>query len=107
MGIEVNVTKENFEVEVVNSDIPVIIDFWAEWCVPCKMIDPVLAEISEEYKGKLKVAKVNVDEAGELASEYNIISIPTLMVFNKGEVVKQQVGAVSRDVIEGMFKDLL
>ena len=107
MGIEVNVTKENFEAEVVNSDIPVIIDFWAEWCVPCKMIGPVLAEISEEYKGKLKVAKVNVDEAGELASEYNIISIPTLMVFNKGEVVKQQVGAVSRDVIIGLFKDLL
>ena len=107
MGVEVNVTKENFEAEVVNSDIPVVIDFWAEWCVPCKMIGPVLAEISEEYKGKLKVAKVNVDEAGELASEYNIISIPTLMVFNKGEVVKQQVGAVSRDVIIGLFKDLL
>lgn len=107
MGIEVTVTKENFEAEVVNSDIPVVIDFWAEWCVPCKMIGPVLAEISEEYKGKLKVAKVNVDEAGELASEYNIISIPTLMVFNKGEVVKQQVGAVSRDVILGLFKDLI
>lgn len=107
MGIEVTVTKENFEAEVVNSDIPVVIDFWAEWCVPCKMIGPVLAEISEEYKGKLKVAKVNVDEAGELASEYNIISIPTLMVFNKGEVVKQQVGAVSRDVIIGLFKDLI
>lgn len=107
MGVEVTLTKENFEAEVVNSDIPVVIDFWAEWCVPCKMIGPVLAEISEEYKGKIKVGKVNVDEAGELASDYNIISIPTLMVFNKGEVVKQQVGAVSRDVIEGLFKDLL
>lgn len=107
MGVEVTVTKGNFEAEVVNSDIPVIIDFWAEWCVPCKMIGPVLAEISEEYKGKLKVAKVNVDEAGELASEYNIISIPTLLVFNKGEVIKQQVGTVSRQVIEGLFKDLI
>ncbi len=107
MGIEVNLTKENFESEVVKSDIPVIIDFWAEWCVPCKMIGPVLEKISEEFKGKLKVGKVNVDEAGELASEYSIISIPTLMVFNKGELVKQQVGAVSRDVIEGMFKDLI
>ncbi len=107
MGAEVILTKDNFETEVINSDIPVIIDYWAEWCVPCKMIGPVLAEISEEYKGKLKVAKVNVDEAGELASEYNIISIPTLMVFNKGEAVKQQVGAVSRDVIEGLFKDLI
>ncbi len=107
MGIEVTVTKENFDTEVVNSDIPVIIDFWAEWCVPCKMIGPVLAEISEEYKGKLKVAKVNVDEAGELASEYIIISIPTLLVFIKGVVVKQQVGAVSRQVIEDLFKDLI
>ncbi|MCF6334839.1 MAG: thioredoxin [Spirochaetales bacterium] len=107
MGIEVNVTKDNFEAEVIKSDIPVIIDFWAEWCVPCKMIGPVLAEISDEYKGKLKVAKVNVDEAGELASEYSIVSIPTLLLFNKGEVVKQQVGAVSRQVIEEMFKDLV
>jgi len=107
MGIEVTVTRENFESEVLKSDIPVIIDFWAEWCVPCKMIGPVLAELSEDYKGKLKVAKVNVDEAGELASEYNVISIPTLMLFNKGELVKQQVGAVSKQVIEGMFKDLM
>ncbi len=107
MGAEINITMENFEAEVKNSDIPVIIDFWAEWCVPCKMVGPVLEEISEEYKGKLKVAKVNVDEAGELASEYSVISIPTLMVFNKGEMVKQQVGAVSRQVIEGMFKDLI
>ena len=107
MGSEVNVTRENFEAEVKKSDIPVIIDFWAEWCVPCKMIGPVLEEISEEHKGKLKVAKVNVDEAGELASEYGVISIPTLMVFNKGEMVTQQVGAVSRQVIEDMFKDLL
>ncbi len=107
MGVEINVTRENFEAEVKNSDIPVIIDFWAEWCVPCKMIGPVLEEISEEFKGKLKVAKINVDEAGELASEYGVISIPTLMVFNKGEMVTQQVGAVSRQVIEAMFKDLL
>jgi len=107
MGVEVNITKENFESEVLKSDLPVIIDFWAEWCVPCKMIGPVLSEISEEYNGKLKVAKVNVDEAGELASEYNVISIPTLMLFNKGEMVKQQVGAVSKQVIEGMFKGLV
>ena len=107
MSFEVNVTRENFEAEILKSDIPVIIDFWAEWCVPCKMIGPVLAEISEEYKGKVKVAKVNVDEAGELASEYNVISIPTIMLFNKGELVKQQVGAVSKQVIEGLFKDLV
>ena len=107
MAAEVTVTRENFETEVIKSDVPVIIDFWAEWCVPCKMISPVLEEISREYDGKVKIAKVNVDEAGELASEYNIISIPTLMVFNNGEPVKQQVGAVSKQVIEGMFKELL
>ena len=71
------------------------------------MIHPVLEQISDEYNGKIKVAKVNVDEAGELASEYNIISIPTLMIFNNGEPVKQQVGAVSKQVIEGLFKDLI
>lgn len=107
MGVEVDVKKENFESEVLKSDVPVIIDFWAEWCVPCKMLGPVLSEISEEYKGKLKVVKINVDEAGELASEYSVVSIPTLMLFNKGEMVKQQVGAVSKQVIEGMFKDIL
>ena len=107
MAAEVTVTRENFETEVIKSDIPVIIDFWAEWCVPCKMIGPVLEEISEEYKGRVKVAKVNVDEAGELASDYNIVSIPTLMVFNNGEPVKQQVGAVSKQIIEGLFKELI
>ena len=107
MSAEITVDASNFEQEVLNSDVPVIVDFWAEWCVPCKMIGPILEEISNDYAGKLKVAKLNVDEAGEVAAQYNIISIPTLMVFTGGEVAGQQVGAVSRDVIEGLFKDLL
>ncbi len=107
MSAEVIVDASNFEEEVINSDIPVIIDFWAEWCVPCKMIGPILEEIAEEYTGRVKVAKVNVDEAGELAAQYNIISIPTLMLIHKGEVVNQQVGAVSKQVIEGLFQDLI
>ena len=107
MSTEVVVNTSNFEQEVIKSDIPVIVDFWAEWCVPCKMIGPILEEIADDYSGRLKVAKLNVDEAGELAAQFNIISIPTLMVFNKGEVAAQQVGAVSRDVIEGLFKDIL
>lgn len=107
MSAEVVVNASNFEQEVLKSDIPVIVDFWAEWCVPCKMIGPILEEISNDYSGRLKVAKLNVDEAGEIAAQFNIISIPTLMVFNNGEVAAQQVGAVSRDVIEGLFRDLI
>ncbi len=107
MSNEVTITAANFEAEVLKSDIPVIVDFWAEWCVPCRMIAPVLEEISTEYAGKVKVAKVNVDEVGDLAQQYNIISIPTLMIFNGGEVVKQQVGAGSKQAIVDLFTPFL
>ena len=102
---EITVTSENFENEVLNADVPVIVDFWAEWCVPCKMIQPILEEVSNDYAGKLKVAKVNVDEEGELAGQYNVISIPTLLLFKDGTVVNQQVGAGSRQNIEQLFQD--
>jgi len=107
MSAEVTLTNDNFEKEVLNSDIPVLVDFWADWCVPCKMIGPVVESLAEEYDGKLKVAKANVDDTTDVAQKYGIISIPTLMVFNKGELVKQQTGAVAKPVIEEMFKDLL
>lgn len=103
MSNEVTVTADNIEAEVLKSDIPVIVDFWAEWCVPCRMVAPVLEEIARDYDGKLKVAKVNVDEQGDIAVRYNIISIPTLLVFKGGEVVNQQVGAGSRQAIEDLF----
>lgn len=107
MGAEVVVDATNFEDEVINSDIPVLIDFWAQWCVPCKMIGPIMEEIAEEYSGRIKVVKINVDEAGDIATRYSIISIPTLMLFKDGEVINQQVGAVSKQTIEGLFRDLL
>jgi thioredoxin 1 len=105
MGAEVEVTTENFEAEVLKSELPVLADFWAEWCVPCKMIAPVLQEIASEQSGKIKIAKVNVDDQGELASQFGIVSIPTLLLFKGGEVVNKQVGAGSKDTIEAVFKD--
>lgn len=105
MAIEV--TNDNFKKEVLDSKLPVLADFWAEWCVPCKMIGPVIEDISTEYADKLKVVKVNVDDASELAGNYNVISIPTIMLFKDGEVVNQMVGAGNKDSIEKLFKDLI
>ena len=87
MGAEVVVTGANFRQEVIDSDIPVIVDFWAEWCVPCKMVEPILKQIAEEYEGKVKVGKVNVDEEGDLAAQHKVASIPTILLFKAGEVV--------------------
>ena len=105
MGAAVNVTNGNFKEVVLDAQVPVLADFWAEWCVPCKMVGPILEQLAEDYKDKLKVAKINVDEQGELASRYNIVSIPTIMLFHQGEVARQQVGAVPRKVLEEMVKD--
>ena len=107
MGAEVTVTNDNFKAEVLESDIPVLADFWAEWCVPCKMVGPILEQMAEEYQGKIKVAKINVDEQGELASNYNIVSIPTILLFHNGAVAKQQIGAVPKKVLEELVKEYL
>lgn len=103
----IDVTADTFAQEVLNADVPVIVDFWAEWCVPCKMIHPILDKIADEHDGKIKIAKVNVDQEGDIASQYNIISIPTLLLFKDGTVVNQQVGAGSQQTIESFFKDYL
>lgn len=103
----VSVDSENFGKEVLEADVPVLVDFWAEWCMPCKMIAPALEELESEYGGKLKVAKLNVDENNELASQYNIVSIPCLMVFKGGEVVNQHVGAGPKEMLEGIFRDFV
>ena len=89
---EVILTKENFETEVLKSDIPVLVDFWATWWGPCMMLSPVIAELAEELEGKVKVGKVNVDEQNELAMQYRVASIPTLLLFKNGELVKTSVG---------------
>ena len=87
---EIVLTKDNFEDEVLYSDIPVLVDFWAEWCGPCRMVGPVVAEIAEEYEGKIKVGKVNVDEEEELAEQFGIQSIPTIILVKGGEEVAKQ-----------------
>jgi thioredoxin len=107
MSDEIKVTTSTFEAEVVKSSIPVVADFWAEWCGPCRMIAPVLKELVKDYTGRLKVAKINVDEEPDLASRFGIQSIPTLLFFKGGQMVKQQIGAVPRPVMEKIVKELV
>ncbi len=92
----VTLTQENFATEVLQSSAPVVVDFWAEWCGPCKMLAPILNELAEDYTGRIKIAKVNIDEHQELASQYGIQSIPTLLVFRQGQVTDQIVGLRSK-----------
>lgn len=101
---EIKLTKANFEQEVVNSDIPVLVDFWATWCGPCKMIAPFVTEIANENEGKIKIGKINVDEEPELAVQFKISSIPTLMLFENGQVRDMLVGYRPKADIESMLK---
>jgi thioredoxin len=96
-------TSANFDAEVKTSDGPIVVDFWAEWCGPCRMVAPVLEKLSEEYAGRVRIGKVNVDEQSSLASKYGIQSIPTLLIFKGGKVVEQFVGATTRDVLARMI----
>ena len=101
MSLEIN--DSNFKSEVSDSQIPVLVDFWAPWCGPCKMVAPVLDEISKEYEGKVKVAKLNVDESPNTATEFGIRSIPTLIMFKDGKVLEQTIGVQSRENIKQMI----
>ncbi|MBI3602406.1 MAG: thioredoxin [Candidatus Omnitrophica bacterium] len=92
-----HLNDKNFETEVLKAQGPVLVDFWAEWCGPCKMIAPIIDQIAGELAGKIKVAKLNVDESADLAGQYNVMSIPTLLIFKNGQVVDQIVGAMPKD----------
>ena len=100
----IDVTSENFKQEVLQSDKPVLVDFWASWCGPCRMLGPIIEEIANDYEGKVKVGKVNVDEQPNLASKYGIASIPTVIVFKNGKPEKTLVGLRSKNEIENMIK---
>lgn len=100
------VTDASFK-ELLNGDLPVVIDFWAEWCGPCKMISPVIDELATEYEGKVVIGKVNVDENEDLPVEYGIRSIPTILFFKNGELVDKHVGGTTKAVLEEKIKELL
>ena len=101
---EITITSENFEQEVINSELPVLVDFWAVWCGPCQALAPTLKEIAEEYDGKVKVGKVNVDEQQELARQFGIMSIPTMIYFKDGKAEEQIVGLQTKEAIESILK---
>ncbi len=95
--MEIKLTKQTYEGEVLKSEVPVLVDFWAPWCGPCRMLGPIIEELAEEYEGKAKICKVNVDEESELAAQNAIVSIPTVLIFNKGKQEARLVGAQSFD----------
>lgn len=102
---ELEITKNNFTDEVMNSDIPVLLDFWATWCGPCRMISPIVKELTEEYSGKLKVGKINVDEEAELASAFGITSIPTIALIKNGKTVNSSIGFMTKDQLVKMINN--
>jgi len=104
MGEPVAVTTDTFEEEVLNSEVPVLIDFWAEWCGPCRQVAPVMDQIAEEYEGAVKVAKIDVDAESALAGHFGITSIPTIAFFEPGEQPKAVVGALPKEMLESAFE---
>jgi len=103
----VTATEENFQSEVLDANVPVLVDFWAEWCGPCKMIAPAIEELATDFDGKAKVVKVNVDEQPNLAGKYQVRSIPTLLFFNGGQVAEQMIGAAPKDALAEKLNALI
>lgn len=102
-----DITINNFDEEVINSELPVLVDFWASWCGPCRMLGPVVEKLAADYEGKIKVCKVNVDEEQDLAVKHHVMSIPTLFLFNKGELVNRLVGARPYEDIQKVIEEVL
>lgn len=107
MSEAINVGEQTFESVVLKSDIPVLVDFWAAWCGPCRMVAPVLDEIAAEHEGKIRIVKVNVDEEPALAAQYRITSIPAMKVFKGGEEVRELIGAMPKQMIEQQLEGIL
>lgn len=107
MGHEKVITDANFETDVLKSSLPVLVDFWAEWCGPCRVVAPILEELAAETEGRLTVAKVNVDENPQLAAAYGVSGIPMFAVFQGGEIVKQMVGAKPKQAFKNDLRDIL
>jgi len=102
-----HLTDKNFKQEVLDSNIPVLVDFWADWCGPCKLIAPIVEEVAHQYSGKIKVAKLNIDEGQSMASKYGIMSIPTLIIFKNGKAVDQLVGSLpKKDLVAKIEENL-
>ena len=105
--MELQITSANFEEEVLKADLPVLVDFYADWCGPCKMMAPIVERVAEEYDGKLKVGKCNIDDEGALAEKFGIMSIPTIIVFKNGEAAVTSVGALSQPALEAKINEVL
>ncbi len=103
----IEVTEETFDEEIVQSQLPAVVDFWAPWCVPCRLVAPIVEELSQTYAGRLKVAKLNVDENPEVAMKYKVMSIPTLLFFRNGQEEDRITGAAPRHIIEQKVKEFL
>jgi len=106
MGV-ITLNEQNWQEEVLNSDIPVLVDFWAPWCGPCRIIAPVVEELAQEYEGRLKVGKLNTDENPNIAMQYGIRAIPTVMLFKNGEVVDTRIGVHPKDALKSMIEQHL
>ena len=107
MAEPIEITDDNFQEEVLNSDIPVLVDFWADWCQPCKMIAPSVAQVADEYDGKIKVGKIDVDSNPRTSTALNIRGIPALLIFNEGKPIDQIIGAVPKSIIQKKLDEAL